>query len=241
MVKICIICAIDQEISPIVKRFPAKGIPRLCGFPAWSFQAFGNSVTLIRSGIGIRKAAGAALAAADLQPAAIVSAGFCGSLSPGVAVGEVFLAETLYRYSSGSLSCALTAGSNFTGSIGSGLRKGTFITSDEIIGKDRLYPLLPDPSAMNMLDMESFAVAETCYAHGIDFAAIRSVSDTADQDPSRLFRQVSDYDHNIRMAQVALSLIKKPSILPELLLLSKNAAIAGRSLAKAVEQTLERI
>lgn len=241
MAHICIISAIDQEVSPILKRFSAKEIPRLADFPAWRFQAFDADVTLIQSGIGVRKAARAALTAVELQPAAIISAGFCGALSPGIAVGEVFLAEKIYRYSSGSISGVLTTASRVNGSIGNGIRNGTFITTDEIIEKNRIYPLLPDPSAANMLEMESFSVAETCSARGIEFTAIRSVSDTADQDPSQLLRQISDRHHEVRMAKVALFIAIKPTRLSELLLLSKNATIAGRSLAEALEYTLERI
>jgi adenosylhomocysteine nucleosidase len=238
---ICIICAIQLEIRPILKRFPSIGISCSADFPAWRFQAFGKNITLIQSGIGVNKAAKAASAAAALDPEIIISAGFCGALSPSTSLGEVFLAEKLYHCSSGSITRETTPDPGLAALIGTGLRRGTFITTDEIIEKSRVCSLLPDPAAINLLEMESSAVADVCRSQGIRFSAIRSVSDTADHDPCSLFRRICDSDFNISMVKVALSLIKKPATLSEFLQLSRSSAIAGKSLSEAVAYALERI
>lgn len=238
---ICIICAIQQEIRPILKRFPSTGISCCDGLPAWSFQAFRNTITLIQSGMGVNKASKAASEAAALNPELIISAGFGGALSSSISLGEVFLAEKLYSYSSGSITCETTPDPGLGALIGTGLRRGTFITTDEIIEKNRISSLLPDPAGINLLEMESSAIAAICRSRGIRFSAIRSVSDAADHDPSSLFRRICDNDFNISMAKVALSLIKKPSTLSEFLQLSRNSAIAGKSLSEALAYTLERI
>lgn len=241
MKHICIICAIPQEIRPILHRFPAIKVACITDFTAWRFDAFGNKVTLIRSGIGKSKAARAASAAAALNPQTIISAGFCGALSPEAATGETFLAEKLYSYSSGSITSEITPDLELAARIGAGVRKATFITSDEIIDKAHISRLLPDPADVNLLDMESISIAEVCRSHGIKFAAIRSVSDRAEYDPCKLFRRICDNGFNISMVKLTASLIKNPSILLELLQLSKHAGIAGKSLARAIEQALERI
>ena len=108
MANICIICAIEQETTPILQRFPAARVSNLAGLPAWHFQAFGHSVTLIQSGIGGNRAAKAATEAVALAPEIIISAGFCGALTAEVAVGEVLLAEKLYGYSSGSITAEIS-------------------------------------------------------------------------------------------------------------------------------------
>jgi len=191
--------------------------------------------------MGVNKASKAAYAAAGLNPEIIISAGFCGALSPSISLGEVFLAEKLYSCSSGSITRGTTPDPGLAALIGTGLKRGTFITTDEIIEKSRICSLLPDPAAINLLEMESSAVAEICHTRGIRFSAIRSVSDTADHDPSSLFRRICDSDFNISMAKVALSLVKKPSTLSEFLQLSRSSAIAGKSLSEAVAYTLEHI
>jgi len=238
---ICILCAIRQEIRPFLKRFPTNDSSYCGDFPVWRLQAFDLNVTLIQSGIGMVNAYQATKAAAALGPAVIINAGFCGALSTGIAIGDVFLAEKLYRYSAGSIHGRTTPDHLLNERIGTEIRRGTFITTDEIIEKARVSCLLPDKSAANLLEMESSAVAAACRDHGIEFIAIRSVSDTAAQDPGTIFRNICDNKFNISAAKIAVSLLKRPALLAEYLQLSQNAARAGKSLSAAVAHTLERI
>ncbi len=241
MSHICIICAIGQEIRPIANRFQSKRVWLIADLPTWRFEAFGHQVTLIQSGIGVSNAAKASAAAAELKPEIIISAGFCGALSTEVAVGEVFLADKLYYYSSGSITAGCIPDQRLTAHIGTALKRCTLITTDVIIEKARINCLSPDPAAINMLDMESAAVAAVCRAKDMKFIAIRSVSDRADQDPVKLFQQICDDEFNVRIALVALSLIQRPSLLLHYLQLYRNTAIAGKTLSKGVAYTLEHI
>lgn len=241
MSHICIICAISQEVRPIVNRFQSKRERLNAELPTWRFEAFGHQVTLIQSGIGISKAAKASAAVAALNPEIIISAGFCGALSAGVAVGEVFLADKLYSFSSGTITAGFIPDQQPTALIGTVLKRCTLITTDEVVEKSCIYRLLPDPVAINMLDMESAAVAAACRAKNIKFIAIRSVSDNADQDPGSLFQQICDAEFNVRIALVARSLIKRPSLLSHYLQLYRNTVIAGKTLAESIAYALERI
>jgi len=238
---ICILCAIRQEIRPILQRFPSQGISRDVDLPAWRFQAFAANVTLIQSGMGMVNAAKAATTAAALNPAVIISAGFCGALSAGVAIGDVFLAEKLYRYSSGSIQEGITLDHLLAERIGTRFGRGTFITTAEITAKARLSGLLPDISTANLLEMESSSVAEVCRDRDIEFLAIRSVSDTADQDPGSLLQKICNTEFEISRTKIAFSLLKRPATLSEYILLAKNAAVAGKALSGAVAHTLELI
>jgi len=241
MADICIICAIQQETGPILQQFPSARMSNLADLPAWHFQAGGHSVTLIQSGIGGSKAAKAATEAVALTPEIIISAGFCGALTAAVAIGELFLAEKLYHYAAGTLTTGVNPDSELNALLGKRLKKAAFITTAGIAKKNLLYPLLPDPAAAYMLEMESSNVAAVCYASGIRFIAIRSVSDTTEQDPSELFQLVCDNECNVRIKRVALALLKKPSLLPELIQLYRNTALAGKTLAAAIAFTLEGI
>jgi len=238
---ISIICAIRQETVPILKRFPAERISWPDGLPAWTFQAYGHSVTLIECGIGSSKAAKAAETAAALGLDIIISAGFCGSLTKGVAIGELFLAEKLYSYSAGTFSAGIIPEQELNGLIGTRLKKATFITTAEIVNKAQVHSLLPDPAAATMLEMESSAVAAVCRSSNIRFFAIRSVSDTAEQDPSKLFQLICDNKCNVSRAKAVLSLIRKPSLMPEFLQLYRNSTVAGKTLTEAIALALESI
>jgi adenosylhomocysteine nucleosidase len=224
-----------------VNRFQSKRDRLITNHPAWNFQTFGHYVTLIQSGMGVSNAERAATHAAALAPEVIISAGFCGALSTEIAVGEVFLADRLYGYSSGSITTGLFPDQELTAQIGTAFRRCTFITADKIVEKARIYSLLPDRAAINMLEMESAAVAAVCRAKNIKFIALRSVTDKADEDPSRLLQQVCDTGFKVRIARVALSLIKRPSLLPEYVQLYRNSAIAGETLSEGLSYTLEHI
>jgi len=237
---ICILCAIRQETSPILKLFPSSRVTSLAGLPAWQFQAFRHSVTLLQSGTGVINAGKAAIAAAAMSPDLIISAGFCGALTAEVAVGEVFLADHLYAHSSGLITSEITPDGGFAAQICPGLKRGSFITAAEITDKAHLHSLLPEPAAFTMIEMESSAVAAVCRDANIRFIALRSVSDTADHDPGRLFQQICDNQFTVRMTKVALSLIRKPALLAEYVQLYRNTAHAGATLSKAIASTLER-
>jgi len=241
MANICIICAIKQEAAPLLQRFPSKKIACLAELSAWRFQTAGHSVTLIQSGIGGSKAAKAAAAAVALSPEIVISAGFCGALTAEAAVGELFLAEKLYQYAADRLTAGTDPDHELNVLLGTRLKKATFITTAGIANKTHLYSLLPDPAAAHMLEMESSNVAAVCHANGIRFIAIRSVSDTAEQDPGELFQQICDNECNIRIKKVALALIKKPSLLPEFFQLYQNTSLAGKTLSEALAFTLEDI
>jgi len=241
MANICIICAIQQETGPILQRFPAARKLNLADLPTWRFQACGHSVTLIQSGIGGSNAAKATTEAVALAPEVIISAGFCGALTADVVVGELFLAEKLYHYASGTLTAGINPDPELNVLLGKRLKKAAFITTAGIAKKTLLLPLLPDPTAAHMLEMESSTVAAACNTSGIRFIAIRSVSDTAGQDPSELFQLVCDNEFNVRIKRVALALLNKPSLLPELFQLYRNTALAGKTLAAAIALTLEEI
>lgn len=224
-----------------MQRFPANRRSRSSHLPTWNFAAFEHRVTLIQSGVGIINAGKAAAAAAELTPDIIISVGFCGALSEGAPLGQVFLAGKIHFCAAGVISPAIVPDQQLATRIGNGMVRATFITADEITAKACIRSLLPEASAVNVLEMESGEVARICQCRNISFAALRSVSDTAEQDPSSLFRRICDDEFEVRMTKVALSLLKKPSILADYLQLSRAASLAGRTLAAAVAGTLERI
>ena len=247
MSRVCIICAIHQESSPILRSFPRAEKSLIAGIPAWEIISDSNTIHLLQSGIGLNKAAKAARISADLlRPDLVVSAGFCGALFPGLEAGDIITAEKLYRYPSGIITQDTTFDLSqpepliFTGH--SGIRPGIFISAEDIVDKFLLISHikhLATPSTV--LEMESWSISELCRERGINFAAIRAVSDPAENDPAELFRNICDNDFNISLIKLSLLLLRKPLMATSLFQLAKNAKIAGRCLAEAVHSTLGQI
>jgi adenosylhomocysteine nucleosidase len=247
MRKVCIICAIHQESNPILRSLPRAKKSLIAGIPAWETVANGDSIHLLQSGIGLNKASRAARIAADLlKPDLVVNAGFCGALFSGLDTGDIIAAEKLYHYSSGiisqdaALDLALPEPLQQAGEPA--IRQGVFISTENTVDKYLLInhiKHLATPSTV--LEMESWSISEVCRERGIRFAAIRAVSDPAENDPAELFRNICDNEFNISPAKLSLYLLRNPSMTFHLIQLANNAKIAGRRLADAVQVTLRQI
>lgn len=217
---------------------------RIAEIPAWKFESNNNSIHLLLSGIGLDNAFKTAQTAADLlKPDIIISAGFCGALFPGLETGDIVVAEKLYLYTSGEIKLEETADPGLLKVLAlteyPRYQPGIFVSSENIVDKSVLITHLnhfASPSAV--LEMESWGISKVCRERGIKFAAIRTVSDTAENDPAELFRNICDNGFNISIKKISLSLLKNPFILTYLLRLAKNAKSAGHSLADAVHYSL---
>jgi adenosylhomocysteine nucleosidase len=244
MSRICIICALQQESSPILRSFNRAKKARVAEIPAWEFESDNNRIHLLLSGIGLNNAVRTAQIAADLlRPDIVISAGFCGALFPGFETGDIVVAEKLYLYSSEGINHEETSDSILFNSLTftehPRFWPGRFISSENIVDKRVLMNHINHlAAASTVLEMESWGVSKVCRERGIRFAAIRAVSDTAENDPAELFRNICDNGFNISIKKISLFLLKNPFILTYLLQLAKSSKIAGRSLADAVHYSL---
>ncbi len=246
MTTIGLVCAIPQESRPIAKRFPGASKLRLAGFPAWTFQAGNNPVTLIESGMGPAQAAAATAALIEsARPDLVLNAGFCGALAPGLSVGDLVLARQQYSWSSGSLSPAPQPDSRLAGimlqTLGSACHPGSFVSTATFAGKSDICPFIPYTVSNPVLEMESVAVIRTCHEAQIPVAALRAVSDASDEDPSALVTRLFNRDFTLNRGRTAITLLGNPGMLPQLLRLAANARRAGTALADALAPTLEKL
>jgi nucleoside phosphorylase len=93
----------------------------------------------------------------------------------------------------------------------------------------------PPPLAV---DLESAGVAAVAAGRGIPFAAIRVISDGADEDLPLDFARCSGKDGQIRRAALVAGLLRQPAALPALLRLGRNSRRAAERLAEYVADVL---
>ncbi|HZV80965.1 MAG TPA: nucleoside phosphorylase [Geobacteraceae bacterium] len=247
MTAIGLICAIPQESKPIVRRFPGASKLHLSGFPAWSFQAGDNPVTLIESGMGPAHAAAATAALIEsFKPDLVLNAGFCGALTPGISVGDLVIAQRQYSLSSGRLSSAPPPDSYLAGIMLQELstancRLGSFVSTETFTNKSSISSLIPDNIDNPVIEMESAAVIRSCRNARIPVGALRAVSDSSNEDPSSLVSELFDQDFTLDRFRVAITLLGRPGLFPQLLRLAANAKMAGNTLADALARTLEKL
>ena len=175
-------------------------------------------------GIGERCARRAAeTAISDAQPTLLLSAGIAGAISPQLKVGdvgrirEVVDAATGQRYP--------TSGGEWV-----------LATSQDVSDAAEKHELLAKYGAQ-VVDMEAAAVAQVARERGLQFAAIKSISDEAGFEMPPLMRfidQNGQFDNGRFLLYVAL----RPKWWPALAKMRTNSAIASANLCRAVEHLL---
>lgn len=249
--KIGLIAAMPEEIRSLIRRVGPVSRERLAGFRLYRFTCGGTEVCLIESGIGTTRAARAALALIDAAtPGLVLNIGFAGAVLPGPAAGDIVLAERLLFFKEQlfseqpGLAPALTA--ELAAAVerrctGNGLRvrRGTFVTTGEIIDKRILARLLPVGAATPVLEMETAAVARVAWEKKVPFAAVRAISDGADEELDFSIADFVDREMRIRAWRVLWTLARKPRIIPQLVRLERNSRLAGENLATAVLAAIE--
>jgi len=246
MNRIALLCAVPQERRPILRRLANPSRGKLKEIPIWSCVSSNLHITLAETGIGTARAAKAAEEIIrHIAPDIVISTGFCGAVRPGLRRGDIVLAERILAYTTSLQPATVTLDRTLLDILGSPgkiiFNSGTFITTHNMVAKSRIAPLLDNQYPNPVLEMESHAIAEVCCNRGIPFAAVRAVSDTADQDPQPVCGKIFTADMEISMIKLMKSVITAPQITRKLLRLYLDTESAGKSLAEAVEFSLERL
>ena len=136
---------------------------------------------------------------------------------------------------------SLVIAAGFCGALNPAFKVGDIVTSPRILTVDHL---VIDPaekrrlaSEADAVDMESAAIAEVCAAKGIEFLAVRAVSDTSDTALSpELVGLLSGGEVSAWKALRAIA--RRPSLLREFLRLARDTKLAARNLAAALVKVI---
>ena len=214
-----IIAALPREVSALVKGWERRSLPG-------HIAVYTNGHAVVAcAGMGAARAAlavGAAMAAMPVT--ALISAGVAGACDPALRVGEIVRAGILIDAKTGE---------QFTGA----LFKQVLLTTPVIAGvqeKRRLYASY----AASAVDMEAATVARLASAHGLDFQAIKAISDEADFEIEGLGRFATP-EGQFREAAFALHTALRPQLWGKAIALARNSGKALASLTAAVEAELD--
>ena len=94
--RVLIMAALPLEVRPFLRRVRAKA-RRDLGLPAWEWAAGAAVAALSGMGRAAARRAGETLLG-RCRPEILVSVGFGGALTPGLAAGDLVLGETFWRY-----------------------------------------------------------------------------------------------------------------------------------------------
>ena len=198
-----IVSAMHQELSALLELLPDERKQLAGGREFWVGHLHGQEVVAVLSRIG--KVAAATTATALVERFGvdrIVFTGVAGGLAPGVNRGDVVVARSflqhdmdasplfpryevpLYDTARFATDPALTA--RLAAAVGRALH-GTRVHQGLVVSGDRFVASAPESLALQQalpealaVEMEGAAFAQVCRDYGIPFAAVRTISDRAD-------------------------------------------------------------
>ncbi|HVM94226.1 MAG TPA: hypothetical protein VMT67_15495 [Terriglobales bacterium] len=224
---IALVSAIREEIAPLVRNWKAGEIS--CEgrtFPFFESENGTGKVVAVCSGIGAehgRRAAEAVIRKA--RPRKIISVGYAGGLDSSLKVGDVIEPKLVVSGADGSRA-------------DTGRGSGVLVSSPAVAGRDQKRKLAEAYGAI-AVDMEGASVALGARAHGIEFAAIKAISDELDFGMPPVGEFVSPQGR-FRHARFALHVALRPWLWGKTIALARNSARASKTLCSAIDSYLKR-
>lgn len=177
---------------------------------AWHVNFDERDVVVLRSGVGLVNTAVAAThALTAFKPQVLLSAGSAGGLANGLFIGDVIVG-TSYSYASAdaqafgyelgqipgmplayeadeALLQAALAAKHTANQTSLTIRAGKILSSDVFVDARNADRIRADFPGALAADMESTALAQVAYLHGVPFLAVRGISDLCGQDAGEDF------------------------------------------------------
>jgi len=231
MSRIAIIAAMEREVAPLIRSWKARTnvrtSVRTLEHGGRRYRLFENGeATLVCGGIGAEAARRATEAVIrEVNPARVISVGFAGALDASMQVGYVFEPRTV-----------INAADGVRTEVGSG--KGILVSSATVAGMEQKTRLSKAYGA-SAVDMEAAAVAQGAQARGVEFGALKVISDAADFNLPTMDRFVAA-DGRFQSVRFACHVALRPWLWGATITLARNSAKASRALSEALTSYLGR-
>jgi len=193
-----ILGAVNEEIKPIVASLKHKKISRWKIRPIYQGDFQNQQLIVAASGIGQKKAAAAVKYLLDIfSPDAVIFTGTAGAINPDLDMFDLIIGDKIaqpdltktswYASDPALVKLAIRAGEELE--LGIRIKTGTVLTVAQPIADAQVKKQLRDAFSGDCVEMEGTAVAQLCASNNIPFLIIRAISDFADENITRDFRQ----------------------------------------------------
>jgi adenosylhomocysteine nucleosidase len=200
-----IVSAMQQELSSVLDLMPDEHRQMAAGREFWVGHLHGQDVVAVLSRIGkVAAATTAAVLVERFRVDRIVFTGVAGGLAPGVNRGDVVVADAFLQhdldaspifpryevplYGTDRFATDPSLTDELAHAVrlalpGTHLHRGLVVSGDRFVSSGSesaaLQAALPDALAV---EMEGAAIAQVCHDYGVPFAAVRTISDRADDE-----------------------------------------------------------
>lgn len=233
-----IVCALPIEMGAFLDR-----CERVRKYTGGEFVFRGGRydeirIVVVQSGMGFAKARRATQALIDAHtPSWILSAGFSGSLSPEMKVGQIVMADSIADLHGHELTVDL----KMPADPENGLYVGRIVTSDELVRTVQEKENLAGRLGAIAVDMESLAVAQVCQETKTRFLAVRAISDDMSADLPPEILSVFGSTGTMRLGAAVGSVWKRPGSIKDMWKLREQARQAAERLATFLDGVITQL
>lgn len=214
---IAVVTAMHRELAPLLKGVRGQ---RSDGIEFFEFE---NAVVVV-GGIGRNAARQAAIVVIEkYQPATLISAGIAGALITTLKVGDVVR---------GREAIDVESGAHFATMGGESV-----IATVTLVSGPAEKRSLAERYQADVVDMESAAVAAVAREHGIEFTAIKAISDELKFEMPPLAEFV-DSDGKFETMRFAAYIAMRPKWWSNIRQLQSNSKLASVNLSHAVHHLM---
>ncbi len=189
---IAIISATKQEVEIFLREIVSSEIKSIDGMEIVEGIFLNERVSLIISGVGIKKAKNAAtLAATKYKPKFILTTGFSGALDKSLSVGDIVIGEQVVSLKEDK---TIKLFSDLP-HISFDYKKGKILSGNRFISNRKEKEELHRQTGAMSVDMETWGVASAISSYGIKTISVRTISDSLSYSLPRmgkLFNENSD-------------------------------------------------
>jgi len=235
------IFALRQEAVGILDRLQHS---RTTSGNGWTFHTgtLDNvAVALVLSGVGQKNAEEATRILLDVfAPKLICSAGYAGGLSARLKQSNLCVPEQIIRHSDGQV---LDVSQPIPQKSLPMSEKLTLLTVNNVAELPEQKRALHEQTGAEIVDMESFAVAEVCRIREVPFLSVRVVFDAVeDRIPRDITHILANMDRGVSRLSGILwgSIWSRPSIVRDFVSLKRRAFTATERLARFTVAELSR-
>lgn len=203
-----IIAAMAEELKELLVELTDKEEVLVLGRTYYKGQLRGQDVVLVQSGVGkVMSAMSVAVLVDRFKVDALINTGSAGAVAPGLAVGDVVLADklayhdvdlTAFGYAYGQMSgqpLYFESGPDLLASFervlsqsAQAYKVGLITTSDSFIAsEERIAEIKAQFPAVLAVEMEGAAIAQAAHSVGKPVIVVRAMSDTADHSANISF------------------------------------------------------
>ncbi len=188
---------------------------------------------VIVSGSGNAQLAGKIESAIAEGARAVISVGIGGGLAPDLQIGSVVIADDVI-----GAGARYHADADWSDALAlriADARRGAIAGTDAVVTEPADKAALHRDTGALAVDMESHIAAGVASAYGLPFAALRTISDLADERLPPAVLGAVDAQGHVRLGPVLVAVAKNPLQIPALIRTGRGSEAAMKQLLRCLD------